>query len=34
MTRVVVVRYFPHLNPESIEIFIGMVMLLGDRNNS
>ncbi|EHR9368134.1 TPA: hypothetical protein HI054_001707 [Escherichia coli] len=29
MTRVVVVRYFPHLNPESIEIFIGMVMLLG-----
>ena len=29
MTRVVVVRYFPYLNPESIEIFIGMVMLLG-----
>ncbi len=29
MTRVVVVHYFPHLNPESIEIFIGMVMLLG-----
>ncbi|STM17948.1 inner membrane protein [Escherichia coli] len=29
MTRCVVVRYFPHLNPESIEIFIGMVMLLG-----
>lgn len=29
MTRVVVVRYSPHLNPESIEIFIGMVMLLG-----
>ncbi|EKK5952782.1 YhfT family protein [Escherichia coli] len=29
LTRVVVVRYFPHLNPESIEIFIGMVMLLG-----
>lgn len=29
MTRVVVVRHFPHLNPESIEIFIGMVMLLG-----
>ena len=26
MTRVVVVRYFPHLNPESIEIFIGIVM--------
>ncbi len=29
MTRVVVVRYFPIFNPESIEIFIGMVMLLG-----
>lgn len=29
MTRVVIVRYFPHLNPESIEIFVGMVMLLG-----
>ena len=29
ITRVLVVRYFPHLNPESIEIFIGMVMLLG-----
>ncbi|PLR39577.1 hypothetical protein CYR55_06770 [Chimaeribacter californicus] len=29
MTRVLIVRYFPHLNPESIEIFIGMVMLLG-----
>ncbi|NEY26769.1 hypothetical protein G4V03_01285 [Escherichia coli] len=29
MTRVIVVRYFPHLNPESIEIFVGMVMLLG-----
>ncbi len=28
MARVLVVRYFPHLNPESIEIFIGMVMLL------
>ncbi len=28
MTRVVVVRYFPHLNPESIEIFVGMMMLL------
>lgn len=28
MTRVLVVRYFPHLNPESIEIFIGMLMLL------
>ncbi|MCQ8811443.1 hypothetical protein NQU36_25830, partial [Escherichia coli] len=23
------VRYFPHLKPESIEIFIGMEMLLG-----
>ncbi|WP_435955609.1 YhfT family protein [Dryocola sp. BD626] len=29
MTRVLIVRYFPHLNPESIEIFVGMVMLLG-----
>ncbi|MDN6448451.1 MAG: YhfT family protein [Enterobacterales bacterium] len=29
MTRVIIVRYFPHLNPESIEIFVGMVMLLG-----
>ncbi len=29
INRVVVVRHFPHLNPESIEIFIGMVMLLG-----
>ena len=29
MTRVLVVRFFPHLNPESIEIFVGMVMLLG-----
>ncbi|MDN6089004.1 MAG: YhfT family protein [Enterobacterales bacterium] len=29
MTRVISVRYFPHLNPESIEIFVGMVMLLG-----
>ncbi|WP_088220954.1 YhfT family protein [Enterobacter kobei] len=28
MTRVLVVRYLPHLNPESIEIFIGMLMLL------
>ena len=28
MTRVIVVRYFPHLNPESIEIFVGMIMLL------
>ncbi|XPE69816.1 YhfT family protein [Shigella boydii] len=28
MTRVVVV-HCPHLNPESIEIFLGMVMLLG-----
>ncbi len=23
--------YFPHLNPESIEIFIGMVMLRGSQ---
>lgn len=29
MTRVIIVRYFPHLNPESIEIFVGMVMLQG-----
>lgn len=29
MTRVIIVKYFPHLNPESIEIFVGMVMLLG-----
>jgi len=29
MSRILIVRYFPHLNPESIEIFIGMVMLLG-----
>lgn len=29
MTRVLIVRYFPQLNPESIEIFVGMVMLLG-----
>ncbi|TBL54065.1 hypothetical protein EYY98_02355 [Obesumbacterium proteus] len=29
MTRVIIVRFFPHLNPESIEIFVGMVMLLG-----
>ncbi|MEG0231779.1 MAG: YhfT family protein [Hafnia sp.] len=29
MARVIIVRYFPHLNPESIEIFVGMVMLLG-----
>lgn len=29
LTRVLVVRFFPHLNPESIEIFVGMVMLLG-----
>lgn len=29
MSRVIIVRYFPHLNPESIEIFVGMVMLLG-----
>ncbi|NLS52520.1 YhfT family protein [Hafnia alvei] len=29
MTRVIIVRYFPHLNPESIEIFVGMIMLLG-----
>ena len=29
MTRIIIVRYFPHLNPESIEIFVGMVMLLG-----
>lgn len=29
MTRIVIVRYFPHLSPESIEIFVGMVMLLG-----
>lgn len=28
MTRVLVVRYFPHLSPESIEIFVGMIMLL------
>lgn len=27
--RVIVVRFFPHLNPESIELFVGMVMLLG-----
>lgn len=29
MSRIVVVRYFPHLYPESIQIFVGMVMLLG-----
>lgn len=29
MTRVLIVRFYPHLNPESIEIFVGMVMLLG-----
>lgn len=29
MTRVLIVRFFPHLNPESIEIFVGMIMLLG-----
>lgn len=29
MARVVVVRFFPSLYPESIEIFVGMVMLLG-----
>lgn len=29
MTRVLIVRYFPQQNPESIEIFVGMVMLLG-----
>ncbi|AFJ47342.1 YhfT family protein [Shimwellia blattae] len=39
MSRIVVVRFFPHLYPESIEIFTGMVMLLGtaiwrDRNRS
>ncbi|HAG1966885.1 TPA: hypothetical protein G8R56_005186 [Salmonella enterica] len=29
MVRILIVRFFPHLNPESIEIFIGMLMLLG-----
>ncbi|ROP59011.1 uncharacterized protein YhfT [Enterobacter sp. BIGb0383] len=29
MSRIIVVRYFPQLYPESIEIFVGMVMLLG-----
>lgn len=29
LARIVVVRFFPHLNPESIEIFVGMIMLLG-----
>lgn len=29
LTRVIVVRFFPHLSPESIEIFVGMIMLLG-----
>lgn len=29
MTRVLIVRFFPYLNPESIEIFIGMLLLLG-----
>lgn len=28
LTRMLVVRFFPQLNPESIEIFVGMVMLL------
>lgn len=28
MARVLVVRYFPHINAESIEIFVGMIMLL------
>lgn len=28
IAAVVVLRYFPHLNPESIEIFVGMMMLL------
>ena len=29
LSRLIVVRYFPHLFPESIEIFVGMVLLLG-----
>lgn len=29
MVRILIVRFFPHLNPESIEIFTGMLMLLG-----
>ena len=29
MSRVIVVRFYPSLFPESIEIFVGMVMLLG-----
>lgn len=29
MTRVITVHYFPQISPESIEIFVGMVMLLG-----
>ncbi|MBJ3816914.1 hypothetical protein F9C28_18910 [Shimwellia pseudoproteus] len=29
LSRILVVRFFPHLFPESIEIFAGMVMLLG-----
>lgn len=29
MTRILIVRFFPHLSPESIEIFVGMLMLLG-----